>query len=63
MVWCQFVAIMALEHRGIEFGVDTWDQCRSIVGCMKVAIEAGGGVPCTSLRSLESTDISGIYKN
>ena len=47
----------------IEFEVVIWDQCRSFVGCMKVAIEAGESVPCPRLRSLEPTDISGIYKN
>ena len=48
MVGCQFVAIMALEHRGVEFGVEIWDQCRSFVGCLKVLIETGGSVPITS---------------
>ena len=61
MVWCQFVAIMALEHRGIEFGVDTWDQCRSFGGWMKVTIEAGASDSRISLRSLEPTDMTGIY--
>jgi hypothetical protein len=60
MVWCHFVAIMALEHRGIEFGVDIWDQCRSFGGCMKVTIEADYSDPITSM-SLGPTAMTGIY--
>jgi len=44
----------------IEFEVVIWDQRRSFGGCTKVTIEAGGSDPCTSLRSLEPTDVTEI---